>query len=56
MRIGEVAEVATKTLRYYETAGLVPEPDRTPAGYRDYPSPSSTASGSSAHPRPPGSA
>ena len=40
MRIGEIAEAAgltTKTLRYYETAGLVAEPDRTPAGYRDYP-------------------
>jgi MerR family copper efflux transcriptional regulator len=40
MRIGEVAEAAgltTKTLRYYEMAGLVAEPGRTPAGYRDYP-------------------
>lgn len=40
MRIGAVAErtgVSTKTLRFYEDAGLLPEPDRTPAGYRDYP-------------------
>ena len=39
MRIGEVAErcgVNTTTIRYYETAGLLPEPDRTPSGYRDY--------------------
>ncbi|MDQ6837541.1 MAG: heavy metal-responsive transcriptional regulator [Actinomycetota bacterium] len=40
MRIGEIADrsaVTTKTLRYYETVGLLPEPDRTPGGYRDYP-------------------
>lgn len=40
MRIGETADrsgVTTKTLRYYETTGLLPEPDRTPGGYRDYP-------------------
>lgn len=40
MRIGEIADragVTTKTLRYYETVGLTPEPDRTPRGYRDYP-------------------
>lgn len=39
MRIGELAEitgVSTKTLRFYEAEGLLPEPDRTPAGYRDY--------------------
>ena len=40
MRIGEVADqagVTTKTLRYYERVGLVPQPDRTDSGYRDYP-------------------
>lgn len=40
MRIGETADrsgVTTKTLRYYETVRLLPEPDRTPGGYRDYP-------------------
>lgn len=40
MRIGELAEqagVTTKTLRYYEHAGLIDEADRTPSGYRDYP-------------------
>ena len=39
MRIGELAERAgttTKTLRFYEQAGLLPEPDRTPSGYRNY--------------------
>ncbi|WP_432558505.1 heavy metal-responsive transcriptional regulator [Granulicoccus sp. GXG6511] len=39
MRIGELASVAgtsTKTLRFYEEQGLLPAPDRTAAGYRDY--------------------
>jgi MerR family copper efflux transcriptional regulator len=39
MRIGEVADAAglsTKALRYYEQAGLIDEPARTPSGYRDY--------------------
>lgn len=39
MRIGELGELAgvsTKTIRYYESLGLLAEPDRTPAGYRDY--------------------
>src|SRR5229473_7531505 len=39
MRIGEIAEQAglsTKALRYYEHAGLIEEPTRTPSGYRDY--------------------
>lgn len=39
MRIGELAEragVTTKALRFYEQAGLLPEPSRTPSGYRDY--------------------
>ena len=39
MRIGEVAEragVTTKTLRYYETIGLLPPPERTSSGYRSY--------------------
>jgi DNA-binding transcriptional MerR regulator len=40
MRIGQLATatgVTAKTLRFYEAEGLLPEPDRTPAGYRDYP-------------------
>ena len=39
MRIGELAELAhvsTKTIRYYESVGIMPPPERTPAGYRDY--------------------
>ena len=39
MLIGEIAEragVTAKTLRFYERKGLVPEPDRTDGGYRDY--------------------
>ena len=39
MRIGELAqqlEVNPRTLRFYETVGLLPEPDRTSSGYRDY--------------------
>lgn len=39
MRIGEVAEragVTTKTVRYYESLGLLVEPARTDSGYRVY--------------------
>lgn len=39
MRIGELAERAgttTKTVRFYEQAGLLPAPERTASGYRDY--------------------
>lgn len=39
MRIGELADraaVSTRTIRYYESIGLLDEPARTPAGYRDY--------------------
>ena len=39
VRIGELAELAhvsTKTIRYYESVGIMPPPERTPAGYRDY--------------------
>jgi DNA-binding transcriptional MerR regulator len=39
MRIGELAAVAgttTKTIRFYESAGLLPPPQRTAAGYRMY--------------------
>ncbi|MBG6185625.1 DNA-binding transcriptional MerR regulator [Arthrobacter sp. CAN_A214] len=41
MRIGELANATgttTKTLRFYESAGLMPIPPRTSSGYRDYPS------------------
>lgn len=39
MRIGELAGragVNPKTVRYYESIGVLPEPPRTPSGYRDY--------------------
>ena len=39
MRIGELAakvSITTKTLRFYEEAGLLPPPDRAANGYRDY--------------------
>jgi MerR family copper efflux transcriptional regulator len=39
MRIGELAErlnLNPRTLRYYESIGLITEPDRTESGYRDY--------------------
>jgi Hg(II)-responsive transcriptional regulator len=39
VRTSEVAaqaHVNTQTLRYYERRGLLPEPTRTPSGYRDY--------------------
>jgi DNA-binding transcriptional MerR regulator len=39
MRIGELADrvgVNTKTIRYYESIGLLPQPPRTDAGYRVY--------------------
>jgi MerR family copper efflux transcriptional regulator len=39
MRIGELTQrtdVPTKTIRYYEDVGLMPEPPRTVGGYRDY--------------------
>ncbi len=39
MKIGELADrtsVPTKTIRFWESEGLLPEPDRTESGYRDY--------------------
>jgi len=39
VRIGELADAVgttTKTLRFYEEHGLLPEAERTPSGYRDY--------------------
>ena len=39
MKIGELGDrcgVSTKTIRYYESIGLLDEPDRTASGYREY--------------------
>jgi len=39
MRIGELAAragVTTKTIRFWESEGLLADPARTPSGYRDY--------------------
>ena len=39
MNIGRAAEVTgvpAKTIRYYESVGLIPPPARTDGGYRDY--------------------
>lgn len=40
LSIGELAEltsVSTRTIRYYEELGILPEPTRTPGGTRRYP-------------------
>jgi DNA-binding transcriptional MerR regulator len=39
MLIGQLARevgVATSAIRFYEETGLLPEPERTPSGYRSY--------------------
>lgn len=39
MRIGELGDrvgLSTKAIRYYESLGLIDEPERTPSGYRSY--------------------
>lgn len=35
-QVAKAAEVNTETIRYYEREGLLPEPARTRAGYRQY--------------------
>ncbi len=40
LRVSQLAEragVGIDTVRYYERAGLIPEPPRRPSGYREYP-------------------
>lgn len=42
MKIGELgnrADVPAKTIRYYEQIGIMPAPERTASGYRDYDEP-----------------
>src|SRR3546814_14532654 len=39
MFIGELADqsgITAKTIRFWEAKGLLPDPTRTPTGYRDY--------------------
>ena len=39
MKIGQLAErvgISTKAIRYYETIGVLPEPERAANGYRSY--------------------
>lgn len=39
MRIGELSKasgVPARTIRFYEERGILPEPERTDVGYRDY--------------------
>jgi len=39
MKIGDLSRktsVSTKTIRYYEDIGILPEPDRSENGYREY--------------------
>ena len=35
-RLSGLTGVTAKTIRYYESIGLIPEPPRKPNGYRDY--------------------
>jgi Hg(II)-responsive transcriptional regulator len=35
--LAKAADVGVETVRFYERKGLLPEPPRTPAGYRQYP-------------------
>lgn len=35
-KLAELAGVHLETIRYYERIGLMPEPGRTPRGYRSY--------------------
>jgi MerR family transcriptional regulator, copper efflux regulator len=42
VRIGQLAErlgITTKAIRFYESIGLLPEPSRSPSGYRSYDEP-----------------
>jgi DNA-binding transcriptional MerR regulator len=55
--IGELATstgMPTKTIRYYETIGLLDPPQRTISGYRNYDATLPTVSASFVPPKPPG--
>ncbi len=41
-QLAKEADVHVETVRYYERRGLIPEPPRTPSGYRSYPAESVT--------------
>ena len=48
MKIGELAKatgLSTKTIRFYEAEGLIPDPPRTDSGYRAYADPDLTRLG-----------
>ena len=36
-KVAEAAEVSVQTIRYYERIGVLPEPNRSQSGYRQYP-------------------
>lgn len=36
--LAKAADIGVETVRFYERKGLLPEPPRTPSGYRQYPS------------------
>jgi len=36
-RLAKTAEIGVETIRFYEREGLLPEPERTASGYRQYP-------------------
>jgi len=35
-QLAALAKVSAKTIRYYESIGVLPEPERSPNGYREY--------------------
>lgn len=35
-KLAQLTGLSPKTIRYYESIGLLPSPQRTPNGYRDY--------------------
>ena len=35
-QLAALAKISPKTIRYYESIGVLPEPERSPNGYREY--------------------